>query len=180
MVLNVGWLNVDNETRDVVLMAVEAPDAGVEAVSPELDPVEEVTAVSVEVDELPPDDCVRDMFDSSDDGSEGEVAPVELKEPSDEELIDVERPDLGASCAEVVWVGSGRVEVAGCAVSPELIDVDVLWETSDSPALVLSETTEEGLFEMTRVALPDVEGLVLISEIIELRASTVEPVCDDA
>lgn len=76
MALNVDWLNVDIETRDVVLMAVKAPDAGVEADSPELDPVEEVAAVSVEVDKLPPDDCVRDMLDSSDDGSEGEVAPV--------------------------------------------------------------------------------------------------------
>lgn len=180
MALNVDWLNVDIETRDVVLMAVEAPDAGVEADSPELDPVEEVTAVSVEVDKLPPDNCVRDMLDSSDDGSEGEVVPVELKEPSGEELIDVERPDLGTSCAEVVWVGPGRVEVAGCVVSPELVDVDVLWKTSEGRALVLSETTEEGLFEMIRAALPDVEDLVLISEIIELRASTVEPVCDDA
>lgn len=180
MTLSVEWLNVDVETCDVVSMAAEALDAGVEAESTVLGPVEEVMAVSVEVDKLPPDNCVSDLLESSDEGSEGEVVPVELKEPSGEELVDVERPDLGTSNAEVLWFGPGRVEVTGCVVSCELIDVDVLWKTGDDWALVLSEIAEEGLFEMTRVTLPDVEDFVLIPEIIELRTSIVEPVCDAA
>lgn len=184
MTLVVYRLDDDIETCDVVAREADALednvanrfslDRVVEADKPEFNPVEEVAASSMDEDKLPPDDCVRDMLDWSLEGSEGEgreAILVESKEPSGEELIDVERSNLGTSCAEVVWVGPGRVEVNVCVVSPKLIDVKLLWKPSDDWVLVLLETAEEGLSRMVRVILPDVS--VLAAELTELRASVV-------
>lgn len=60
------------------------------------------------------------------------------------------------------------VDVNGCTVSPALIDVGVLWETSPGSVIVLDEVVEVRLSGITRVTLPEADSLVLILDVVEL------------
>lgn len=107
-----AWLKVDVETCAVVPLAVDvlnagitegpSDDEGVERDGTEADSTEGLAAAPMEVGKLCPDGCVRDLTESSDGVSEREVVPKELKEPSAEDLVDVDRSDLGISWAEIV------------------------------------------------------------------------------
>lgn len=108
------WLNVDSETCVVVPLAravavldagvIDGPsdDGGVETDGTEADSTEKVVTASVEVGKLFPDDCERNVTVPSDEDRAREVVLVELKGPSVEDSMNVDRSDLGISCAEVV------------------------------------------------------------------------------